>query len=69
MTKITNDETLVICKLNKVYKNVLRLMLHTFAIPISNNKFKGLPKDVATKLNNITLALQYKNFAQVASML
>lgn len=69
MSKITNDETQVICKLNKVYKNVLRLMLHTFSIPASNNKFKGLPPEVSKKLNNITIALQYKNFAQVASML
>lgn len=69
MTKIINDETQVICKLNKVYKNVLRLMLHTFSIPLSKNKFKGLPKEIRDKLNNITIALQYKNFAQMALML
>lgn len=69
MSVFNNKDTITICNVNKTFKNILRLMLHTFSIPVSENKFKGLPQAQKDKLNKITLALQYKNFAQMALML
>jgi hypothetical protein len=42
------------------------MLLHTFTHPVSNNKFADLPDEDATKLNMLTIALKYKNFAELA---
>ena len=60
------EDVKTICKVNKVTRNILRMLLHTFTNPISSNKFSDLSDDDATKLNMLTIALKYKNFAELA---
>jgi hypothetical protein len=60
------EDVKTICKVNKVSRNILRMLLHTFTHPVSNNKFADLPDEDATKLNMLTIALKYKNFAELA---
>ena len=63
---IPDEDVKTICKVNSVAKNILRLFLHTFTNPISNNKFKDLNVDDVSALNMLTISLKYKNFAELA---
>ena len=63
---IPDEDVKTICKVNSVAKNILRLFLHTFTNPVSNNKFKDLSADDISTLNMLTISLKYKNFAELA---
>lgn len=66
LDSIETEDVKTICKSNPVYKNILRLFLHTFTNTVSTNKFQYLPEQDAKYLNELTIALKYKNYAEIA---
>lgn len=62
---ITDNNVKLICRYNEVNKNIFRMMLHTFAIKVSENKFRNLPEDISETLYDLILNLNYRNYKEI----
>lgn len=62
---ITDNNVKLICKYNEVHKNIFRMMLHTFATKVSENKFRDLPEDISETLYDLILNLNYRNYKEI----
>jgi len=63
---IRDAETIEICKNNETAKNLLRMFLHTFTHSIMDGKFEEMTDDEKNSLQRLTLALGYRNYADIA---
>ena len=60
------EDVKTICKVNDCAKNIYRMFLHTFTNPLSLNKFSDLQLEDVDKLSKLTIALKFRNYAQLA---
>lgn len=66
-TESFKSETVkTICLVNETAKNILRLFLHTFTNTIFANKFSDLTEHDRIKINELIIALKYRNYADIA---
>lgn len=63
---IDNNTAVTLCKVNPVYENIFRLLLHSLSKKISDNKFSELPDNISNYLNELIIALKYKNYKEIA---
>jgi len=63
---LQSDNVKVICKYNKTFANILRMFLHTFTNTIFANKFSDLSEYDRLKMNELIIALKYRNYAEIA---
>lgn len=68
---VTDGNVKLICKYNEVYKNIFRMMLHTFATKVSEDKFRNLSKDTSETmydveaLHDLIINLNYRNYKEI----
>lgn len=63
---IPNNTAVTLCKFSPVYENIFRLLLHSLSKKISDNKFSELPDNISNYLNELIIALKYKNYKEIA---
>lgn len=63
---LSSNNVKTICKYSETAKNILRLFLHTFTNTIFANKFSDLSEYDRLKMNDLIIALKYRNYADIA---
>jgi hypothetical protein len=66
MSVFNDPEVKEMCETNETYKNIMRMFLHTFTHSVMDGKFKDMTEEDRNLMNRLTIALGYRNYADIA---